>query len=495
MISSVTVLVFVAVFLVSFLALRRRKGLPPGPFISLPIVGSVFFLKELQKKRVHISLLDASQRYGKIFSFWIGEKFVVVLTGFDAIQAALVKHSHTFSDRPSIPGFQTSASSGIILRPYNKGWKSIRRFTLQTLRDFGVGKTSLEEKIVMELDAACDAIGEYAGEPLEIRPVMQKITGNVLYSIVFGKRFDFNDPDFQIINRMTNISFQGGPLSSTRYLPNWVTRIIAKAAHAKIKVMRKNFDEINDFINAQIKQHEETFAESCIRDFVDLFIDVSRRSNADEAYVYTKESMFQIILELFLVGSETTYNTLDWAFLYMSEYPEIQEKCFNEINDTLGDKRATYADRTKLRYVTATILEIQRLGNIVPLATVHATSEDTNLLGYFIPKGTLVFPNLYSALMDPKHWDEPESFKPERFLDPDGNVEESLAHIPFGTGPRSCLGEPLARMELFLVFANLIQKYKFARENEKLIHSMAVRDNQITNAPVSYKLKVTKRFN
>ena len=176
------------------------------------------------------------------------------------------------------------------------------------------------------------------------------------------------------------------------------------------------------------------------------------------------------------------------------QHPEIQEKCFKEIDDTLGDKRVSFSDRAKLRYVNATILEIQRLGDIVPLATAHAASEDTSLLGYYIPKGTLLFPNIYSALMDPTYWNEPKSFKPERFLDSKGELVENHAQIPFGTGPRTCLGEPLARMELFLVFANLIQEYKFARENAKLRHSMAVKDNQITNAPVSYKLKITRRF-
>lgn len=495
MLSIATVLIFMTVFLVSFLILKRRQGLPPGPFISFPILGSYFFLRQLQKKRVHLSLVDASEKYGKIFSFWIGKQFVVVLTGFDAIHQAFVKQSNVFSDRPSIPGFQRTAASGIILRPYTQGWKTLRRFTLQTLRDFGVGKTSLEEKTALEIDAACDVIDASVGKPFEIQPVMQKITGNVLYSVVFGKRFDFNDPDFEIINRMTNVGFQGGPLALTRYLPNWVTRILAKAAHATIEVKRKNFECITKFINDQIKQHEETFVESSIRDFVDLFIEISRRSNEDEADILTKESVFQIILELFVVGSETTYNTLDWAFLFMAEYPEIQEKCFKEIDDMLGDKLVNCSDRAKLRYLNATILEIQRLGNIVPLATAHAANEDTMLQGYFIPKGTLLFPNLYSALMDPKHWSEPKRFKPERFLDSKGELVDNTAQIPFGTGPRTCLGEPLARMELFLVFANLLKIYKFARENEMFRHSMAIKDNQITNAPVSYKLKITRRFN
>ena len=102
--------------------------------------------------------------------------------------------------------------------------------------------------------------------------------------------------------------------------------------------------------------------------------------------------------------------------------------------------------------------------HVASLATAHATGDDTNLLGYFIPKGTLVFPNLYSALMDPQYWNESEKFNPERFLDSDGDFVENPAKIPFSTGPRYCVGEPFAKMELFFVFTTLIQKYRFARE-------------------------------
>ena len=210
---------------------------------------------------------------------------------------------------------------------------TLRRFTQQALCGFGVGKTSLEEKIASEIHAASSVIDENASEPMDIRPIVQKITGNILYSIVFGKRFDFNDPDFEIINRMTNMGFHGGPLSLARYLPHWVTRIIAKSAHATFEAKGKKFERIVTYVNEQVKQHDETYNASNIRGFVDLFIEISRRPNTNEDEVFTKESMFQIIIELFLVGIETIYTTIDWAFLFMTELPEIQEKCFQEIKD------------------------------------------------------------------------------------------------------------------------------------------------------------------
>lgn len=108
-------------------------------------------------------------------------------------------------------------------------------------------------------------------------------------------------------------------------------------------------------------------------------------------------------------------------------------------------------------------MEIQRCGNIVPLSVFHATTKDTTLNGYFIPKDTTVFPNLWAVLMDPTFFPEPEKFNPERFLTDDGKeLKKNMdGFIPFSIGKRMCLGENLARHELFIVLTNLIWHFQF----------------------------------
>lgn len=219
---------------------------------------------------------------------------------------------------------------------------------------------------------------------------------------------------------------------------------------------------------------------------------MSRDSKEKTAEVFTKDSMLRVILELFIAGTETTYNTLDWAFLFMSENPDIQAKCHQEIKDTVGDKHIQYSDRKYLTYVDATISEIQRHANVVPMAVPHCASEDTTLLGYRIPKRTIIMPSLYSANMDPNHWADPYMFKPERFIDFKGKLIKNEVLMPFSVGPRVCLGEPLARMELFLVFSYMLQRFTFERENANVKHSMEVKQNQVTRAPLPYKLRVKR---
>ena len=494
------ILLFFIVLLCSYWALSRPRGLPPGP-LTLPLIGSYFFNKQIRKKDNFAAFLDASKVYGDVFSFRVGPQLIVVLNGFDAIYEAFVKQSDVFSDRPEFLPFIRRAISppptaGILFRGYSHKWKTLRRFTLQTLRDFGVGKTSIEEKIAVEIKAASNGFDKLEGNPLEMAPVLHNMVGNVIYSIVFGTRFEFDDPKFKLVRELTNLAVSGpGATGITLFIPRWVSWLFARKAYKEADFRRQNFENIKTFIFEQIKNHEDTFDENNIRDFVDLYIQVTRDTKEERSDVFTDDSMFRVILELFIAGSETTYNTLDWAFLLMTEHPDIQERCFKEIDDVVGDKYIDYADRVKLPFIEATILEIQRLANVVPLAIQHSTNNDTTLLGHHIPKNTVVLPNVYSALMDPKHWDQPNKFNPERFINASGKLIKHDAQMPFGIGPRICLGEPLARMELFLVFANLIQNYRFEKEYAGIRHSLKRKPNRVTSSPETYKLRIKRRVN
>ena len=207
---------------------------------------------------------------------------------------------------------------------------------------------------------------------------------------------------------------------------------------------------------------------------------MKRDSKEDTADVFTEGSMFRVILELFLAGSETTYNSLDWAFLFMSEHPEIQEKCFKEISDVVYRLR---------RPSKVTI----RRSNHFRVSKTCECCSFTELKGYRLPKNIVVLLNVYSALIDPKHWDEPNDFKPGRFIGLNGKVTKHDAQMSFGIGPRICLGEPLARMALLLVFANMIQKFKFKREYPSLRHSFERKPMRVTSSPESYKLRIKQR--
>ncbi|XP_046928156.1 vitamin D 25-hydroxylase isoform X2 [Lynx rufus] len=121
--------------------------------------------------------------------------------------------------------------------------------------------------------------------------------------------------------------------------------------------------------------------------------------------------------------------------------------------------KPSWDDKCKMPYTEAVLHEVLRFCNIVPLGIFHATSEDAVVRGYSIPKGTTVITNLYSVHFDEKYWRNPEIFYPERFLDSSGYFAKKEALVPFSLGRRHCLGEQLARMEMFLFFTTLLQRF------------------------------------
>uniref|UniRef100_A0A673CFA7 Cytochrome P450 2K1-like n=1 Tax=Sphaeramia orbicularis TaxID=375764 RepID=A0A673CFA7_9TELE len=142
-------------------------------------------------------------------------------------------------------------------------------------------------------------------------------------------------------------------------------------------------------------------------------------------------------------------------------FKEFKDQVQEEISRVIGTRQVQVEDRKNLPFTDAVIHETQRLANIVPMALPHKTSEDVTFQGYFIKKGTTVYPLLTSVLYDESEWEKPYSFNPAHFLDKDGKFVKRDAFMPFSAGRRICLGESLARMELFLFFTSILQHFRF----------------------------------
>lgn len=167
--------------------------------------------------------------------------------------------------------------------------------------------------------------------------------------------------------------------------------------------------------------------------------------------------------DLFIAGMVSTSITLTWALLLMILHPDVQRRVQQEIDEVIGrEQLPEMGDQTRMPFTVAVIHEVQRFGDIVPLGVPHMTSRDTEVQGFLIPKGTTLITNLSSVLKDEKVWKKPFRFYPEHFLDAQGHFVKQEAFMPFSAGRRVCLGEPLARMELFLFFTCLLQRFSFS---------------------------------
>ena len=132
---------------------------------------------------------------------------------------------------------------------------------------------------------------------------------------------------------------------------------------------------------------------------------------------------------------------LGWALLLFMHHPEVQDKCYKEICDVIGpDRTPSMRDRQEMTYMEATLLEVLRKGNIAPLSVSHGLSQDITFHGYSIPQDAIIIPHLSSILQDPEIWGDPENFRPERFIGPDGKRACPEEFIPFSTGRKKPLG-------------------------------------------------------
>ncbi|NXE53569.1 CP2DH protein, partial [Casuarius casuarius] len=399
------------------------------------------------------------KKFGNVFHLQNCWTNVVVLNGYKTVKEALVHRSEDFADRPYTPVYEHLGYGSKSEGKYGHVWKELRKFTLSTLRSFGMGKKSLEERVTKEAGFLCSAVGSEEGRPFDPRFLVNNAVCNVICTTIYGERFDYGDKTFK---RLIHL-FENFLNEETGFLPQLlnVVPILLRIPGVPQKVFRGQ-KEFMDFIDILVHKHMESWNPAHIRDFTDAFLKEMQKGKVAEENGFNYNNLRLVTADLFAAGSETTSTTLRWAFLYMLLHPEIQNKVQAEIDKVIGRERSpTMEDQVNMPYTNAVIHEVQRYGDVTPLGLPHMTYRDIEFQGFFIPKGTTVITNLTSVLKDEAVWEKPNQFYPEHFLDVNGQFVKREAFMPFSAGRRVCLGEQLARMELFIFFTTVLQKFTF----------------------------------
>ncbi|XP_070362887.1 cytochrome P450 2D14-like isoform X3 [Equus asinus] len=375
--------VAVAIFLLLVDLMHRRQRwaprYPPGP-MPLPGLGN---LLQVDFQNPHCCFTRLRRRFGDVFSLQLAWTPVVVLNGLAAIREALVHRGEDTSDRPRVPvmehlGFGPHAE-GVIFAQRGHIWREQRRFSVSTLRNFGMGKKSLEQWVTEEASCLCAAFADQAGRPFSPNALLNKAVSNVIASLTFGRRFGYKDPCFLKI----------------------------------LDLMEGFLKEASGFVPQAEGNPESSFNDDNLR---------------------------LVVSDLFFAGMVTTSTTLAWALLLMILHPDVQRRVQQEVDEVIGQvRRPEMGDQARMPFTMAVVHEVQRFGDIIPLGVPHMTSRDIEVQGFLIPRGTTLITNLSSVLKDETVWKKPFRFHPEHFLDAQGRFVKQEASMPFSAG--AC-GEP-----------------------------------------------------
>ncbi|KAI4557967.1 hypothetical protein MJG53_018720 [Ovis ammon polii x Ovis aries] len=366
-----------------------------------------------------------AEDYGPVFTLYFGMKPTVVLHGYEAVKQVLIDQSEEFSGRGSLPVADNINKGLGIVFSNGEIWKQTRRFSLMVLRNMGMGKRTIEHRIQEEAFCLVEALRKTNGSPCDPTLLLSCAPCNVICSIVFRNRFEYSDEKLLTLIKYFN---ENGMLVSTPWIELFnAFPSLLRHFPGSHNTIFKNMTEQRKFILEEIKKHQESLDLNNPQDFIDYFLIKMEKEKHNKHSEFTMDNLITTVWDVFSAGTETTSLTLRYGLLLLLKHPEVTAKVQEEIDRVVGRNRSPcMQDRSRMPYTDAVLHEIQRYIDLVPSNLPHVATQDVKFREYLIPKGTAILTSLTSVLHD---------------------------------GKRVCVGEGLARMELFLLLVSILQHF------------------------------------
>ncbi|XP_039261516.2 cytochrome P450 1A1-like [Styela clava] len=490
---------FTAILLLVRYILRRSKKLklPPGPR-GLPIIGNILQLGP----NPHLTMTEFAKKYGSVYRLKLGSRMVIVVNGKDAIKQALVKQSGDFISRPEMHSTKyicDGHSVAFASMPVDEH-KRYRKLIVDALSDFALKKVrpdennnkfaarpkSIVEQIIKEeisnLSNRLIKSQKENGSKEEEHGVItsdDEMTGtfnniawttcNIFCSFMFGERYAPGDSQIKFVIDSSNEFSKFQSASSISDMMPWVRKIYPGILKNFIAVSKKFYDFMHDNIKTHMENFDQVYGQENVshepKNVLDGLIMKCRKYKNNP--LFKDEHIMNTSIDLMGAGFDTVAKALMWIFVYASVFEDAQEKIKHEIDSFIGrnKKNPSFADRHELPYTNAFIHEVLRHSSFVPFTIPHAVTRDNvRLLGYDLPRGTIVFINQWSINHEELTWNSPDHFRPERFLDADGEFRKEIGDqvVLFGMGRRICPGRLLAKIEMFLYTTEIIRNCKLS---------------------------------
>ncbi|KAL2079361.1 hypothetical protein ACEWY4_025105 [Coilia grayii] len=469
-------LVAVAAVLQCLLGLRRSSssssssscgGLPCLP--RLPLLGSLLSLRSHLPP--HLLFTRLTDTYGRLYALYLGTHLTVVVNDYAHAREVLLAKGREFAGRPYMVTTEllTRGGKDIAFADYGPLWRNQRRLVHSAFSLFGEGSSKLQTIVLeaadclvaelLSLRAQDECVGNGVCDEgvckcvcVDPAPAILRAVTNVVCRLVFSGNYRAGDPEFKEVMDYNDGIVQTiarGDLVDIypllRILPNKVLK--------KLKACVKVRDCL---LTRKLEEHKESLTPGDPRDLLDALLE-GRSSGGD--IDLSDDHVLMTAAEAFGAGVETTSTTILWAIAFLLHHPEVQERVQAELDECVGAERAPLlSDRTRMPVLDSVMCEVMRIRPVSPVLIPHVAMQDTSIGGHPVAKGTRVLVNMWAIHHDPQQWDQPDSFRPDRFLDDSGQRVTTPSFLPFGAGPRVCVGESLARMELFLFLSRLLQR-------------------------------------
>jgi cytochrome P450 len=368
------------------------------------------------------------------------------------------------------------------------------------LRNFGYGKAALEDIIEEEIDNLIEHIDQnYLNQPVEVSRFFNIAVLSSLWRIISGEHLKVGDPKLEhLVETVSNMAKEFGrpELVVSMNYPYLFSILHYFGVLKFLSYTNTLFDFVMDTISSHKTKHIDgehplTFTEAMLHK-------IHQTHEKDDPFHgdVGELNLLNVLLDLFIAGSDTTSITLNWAMLYMILNQDIQKNVRKELNESIGRQRkAKMAEKYLTPYTEAVIHEIQRRGNILPLSVFHSIQDNDTQTSFQVgqrklPPKTVLIPLIGEVMHDPLYFPNPTRFDPNRYLSEEENGQITFKPhprvIPFGIGKRRCLGEVLARMTLYKFFTALVQKYEIVSGQDEPITDEA--KTGFTRSPIDYRI-------
>ncbi|XP_050545535.1 probable cytochrome P450 305a1 isoform X2 [Daktulosphaira vitifoliae] len=474
--------VIISLLLAAFLNCKKPTNFPPGPR-WIPFLGCTYQLTKLSSALggQHKALENLRNQYNSdIIGLKLGHENVVVVYGNNLINEIL--HGEEFQGRPNnfFIRLRTMGKRLGITMTDGELWKLHKEFVVKCLKNLSDGQHKTDALIREEFEQMKRVFLNETGSVIP-GPYFQTAAINILWQFTAGTKFIDSNIISLMSKRSAAFNMTGGLLSQ---IP-WIRCIAPKKSG--FKLIKDINQQLFSLISKIINEHKQSLTDNP-KDFIDMYLLKIKKENNSNT-TFTDEQLIATCLDLFIAGSKTTSSTLDFAILAMAKWPSIQAKVQAYLDTIKPPGTFLLAeDILECKYLQAVLIESKRLSHITPLIGPRRVLRNTKLDGYNIPKDSTVLMSLYSIHYDPLKWESPEEFRPERFIDENGNLKKNNNLYFFGHGKRRCPGESLAQRFILLMFANLIHDFEIKMEELPSGLNCGI---LVTSKP--YKVKLYKR--